>query len=67
MFSPDIPAAQLVCPAEQSEWGNFEYHPPDVADGQLVYNPFSYDVACLGGVLCQLVGVSVTFHYFTPV
>ncbi|KAK7676324.1 hypothetical protein QCA50_020707 [Cerrena zonata] len=56
MFSPDVPPSERMCPVEQSEWGIFEYHPPDVCEGQVVYDPFPYDVACLGGVFCQLVG-----------
>lgn len=57
MFPPDTPPSARVCPAEESTWGTFEYHPPDVANGEAVYDPFAYDVACMGGVLCHVIGV----------
>ncbi|CAL1698389.1 unnamed protein product [Somion occarium] len=60
MFPPDTPPSARVCPAEESTWGTFEYHPPDVANGEAVYDPFAYDVACMGGVLCHVIG------YMTP-
>ncbi|KAK7676328.1 hypothetical protein QCA50_020711 [Cerrena zonata] len=61
MFSPDIPLSQRICPAEESERGSAQYHPiDDVGYDQIAYDPFSYDVASLGGVLCELVG------YMTP-
>lgn len=57
IFPPDTPPAARVCPASESDWGSYRYHPPDAADGQTVYDPFAYDVACLGGLLCELIGV----------
>ncbi|CAL1698382.1 unnamed protein product [Somion occarium] len=56
IFPPDTPPAARVCPASESDWGSYRYHPPDAADGQTVYDPFAYDVACLGGLLCELIG-----------
>ncbi|CAL1698370.1 unnamed protein product [Somion occarium] len=60
MFSPDSPPACRVLPAAESEAGSYEYHPPDAANGETVYDPFAYDVACLGGFFCELIG------YVTP-
>ncbi|CAL1698414.1 unnamed protein product [Somion occarium] len=60
MFPSDILPADRVCPAADSECGTFEYHPPDVAEGATVYDPFAYDVACMGGLLCEVIG------YMTP-
>ncbi|CAL1698420.1 unnamed protein product [Somion occarium] len=59
-FSPETPPCARVCPASESEWGYFEFHPPDAANGESVYDPFAYDVACLGGLLCKTIG------YMTP-
>lgn len=59
VFHPDTPASERVCPVEESEWGSSQYHPPDITTEQDVYDPFSYDVACLGGVVCELVGVYI--------
>lgn len=58
MFSLETPPSERVRPEEESEIGSHQYHPEDVSRDQVVYDPFSYDVACLGGVLCELVGVS---------
>ncbi|CAL1698426.1 unnamed protein product [Somion occarium] len=60
MFPSDTPLANRLLPVSESEWGSPEYHPPDVANGETVYDPFAYDVACLGGVLCATIG------YLTP-
>lgn len=50
-----------MCPALESEWGSPQYHPPDAANGDIMYDPFAYDVACLGGLFCEVLGVrSVT-------
>lgn len=57
MFPSDTPLANRLLPVSESEWGSPEYHPPDVANGETVYDPFAYDVACLGGVLCATIGV----------
>ncbi|CAL1698396.1 unnamed protein product [Somion occarium] len=60
MFSSDTLPAERVCPASASEDGYFDFHPPDAANGETIYDPFAYDVACLGGLLCESIG------YMTP-
>lgn len=57
MFSSDTLPAERVCPASASEDGYFDFHPPDAANGETIYDPFAYDVACLGGLLCESIGV----------
>ncbi|KAI0369723.1 hypothetical protein BV20DRAFT_945797 [Pilatotrama ljubarskyi] len=37
-------------PAHEASWGSPIYHPPDVALGECEYNPFAFDVACLGNL-----------------
>lgn len=61
MFPPDTPPAARVCPASESDWGSPWYHPPDTANGEALYDPFAYDVACLGGLLCGIIGVRSIF------
>lgn len=56
-FPPDTPPEARVLPALESEYGSSEFHPPDAANGETVYDPFAYDVACLGGLLCEVIGV----------
>ena len=58
VYSPDTPPSQRVVSSEEGECGTHEYHPPDVIDSCLdTFDPFAFDVACLGGILCQLIGV----------
>ncbi|KAK7684504.1 hypothetical protein QCA50_012451 [Cerrena zonata] len=62
IFPPDSDPLSRVCPAWESDCGSPEYHPPDVIDRQseTMYDPFAFDVACMGGMLCDAVG------YLTP-
>ncbi|CAL1698365.1 unnamed protein product [Somion occarium] len=53
MFPPDTPQAERMRPVSESELGSYQYHPPDAANGQAMYDPFAYDVACLGGLFCE--------------
>lgn len=62
MYSRDTPHELRLRPAEESEIGTFEYHPADLENGESLYDPFSYDVACFGGMLCEVIGV----HNFSP-
>ncbi|KAK7684497.1 hypothetical protein QCA50_012444 [Cerrena zonata] len=60
MFPPDTPPELRLRPAEESEWGTYEYHLADLESGDSMYDPFAYDVGCLGGLLCEIIG------YLTP-
>ncbi|CAL1698376.1 unnamed protein product [Somion occarium] len=60
MFPPDTPPSARLCPASESDIGTCRYHPPDATNGAEMYDPFAFDVACLGGLLCEVIG------YMTP-
>ncbi|KAK7676331.1 hypothetical protein QCA50_020714 [Cerrena zonata] len=60
IFPPDTPPELRLRPAEESEWGTYEYHLADLESGDSMYDPFAYDVGCLGGLLCEMIG------YLTP-
>ncbi|CAL1698386.1 unnamed protein product [Somion occarium] len=59
-FPPDTPPSARMCLALESECGSPQYHPPDAANGDIMHDPFAYDVACLGGLFCEVLG------YLTP-
>ena len=61
VFPPETPQSKRVCPAGESEWGYPYFHPPDVSPAQTTYDPFTYDVACMGGFLCDTTGVRMAF------
>ena len=42
-------------------WGTYWAHPQDIAQGEYEYNPFAFDVACLGNVLLDALVVSTLF------
>ena len=44
---------------EKSNWGTPGYHPRDGQgeDSNATYDPFAFDVACMGGVLCEIMNV----------
>ncbi|KAK7684505.1 hypothetical protein QCA50_012452 [Cerrena zonata] len=53
----NVPPSQRVIPASDASWGELSFHPPDVlADGDAPYDPFPFDVACMGGLLCVAIG-----------
>ena len=50
-------------PSDESSFGSTMYHPQlDVSLAQPEYNPFAYDVGCLGNMLISFVAVSTTPH-----
>ncbi|KAK7676337.1 hypothetical protein QCA50_020720 [Cerrena zonata] len=55
-FPPDTPLEERLRPSIDCCIGTLEYQPPDGTDGEAFYDPFAFDVACLGGVFCELVG-----------
>lgn len=59
-FPPDTPLEERLRPSIDCCIGTLEYQPPDGTDGEAFYDPFAFDVACLGGVFCELVGVCPT-------
>lgn len=56
-FSVETHPAQRVRPCEECNFSTFGYQPPDGTNGEAFYDPFAFDVACLGGVFCELIGV----------
>ena len=59
LFPPNTPHSQRVLPVENSNSGTSEYHPRDGQgeDVNATYDPFAFDVACMGGVLCEIMNV----------
>ena len=49
-LEPGLPLASYRLPAYKSFCGCFSFHPEDAAHAQLEYNPFAFDVACLGNM-----------------
>lgn len=58
IFAPNVPHSERVLPSEETGWGSVYYHPPDGTNGEATYDPFAFDVACMGGILCEAIGVS---------
>lgn len=53
IFSPDAPSVDCRLDSSLSHWGIFFYHPPDTKQGEFDYDPFPFDVACLGNLLAE--------------
>ncbi|KAF8890484.1 hypothetical protein BD779DRAFT_274719 [Infundibulicybe gibba] len=54
-----VPLGTSRLPAELSADGTPWHHPKDVSQGEVDYNPFAYDVACMGTMLSR-------FDYLVP-
>ncbi|KAI0070473.1 hypothetical protein K474DRAFT_1670046 [Panus rudis PR-1116 ss-1] len=50
-FPEDTSVRDLRIPSDEAFYGWPNYHPRDVYRGQVDYNPFAFDVACLGHLL----------------
>ncbi|KAI0070379.1 hypothetical protein K474DRAFT_816925 [Panus rudis PR-1116 ss-1] len=50
-FPEDTSVKDFRIPSEHAFYGWPNYHPRDVYRGQVDYNPFAFDVACLGHLL----------------
>ncbi|KAK7684499.1 hypothetical protein QCA50_012446 [Cerrena zonata] len=57
-FVPETTPEERLCPSEESGYGTSEYHPEDGCNGEKFFDPFAFDVACLGGVFCELIGLA---------
>ncbi|OBZ74118.1 hypothetical protein A0H81_06460 [Grifola frondosa] len=49
-FPPGKPVEGYRSPSKEAYRGTDDYHPWDVYQGQFEYNPFAFDVGCLGNV-----------------
>lgn len=65
IFPPDIPPSERVLPASETSWGELSFHPQDVSDGDATYDPFAFDVACMGAMLCIAIGVGCLFKFLS--
>lgn len=45
---PDTSLKQCCRPSEEGHRGSPEYHPSDLSSAEPTYNPFAFDVGCLG-------------------
>ncbi|KAI0070377.1 hypothetical protein K474DRAFT_1687476 [Panus rudis PR-1116 ss-1] len=52
-FPEDISVKDFRLPSARAFCGWSQYHPRDVYRGQVDYNPFAFDVACLGHLLAS--------------
>ena len=53
-------------PAWEGNRGSLEFHPPDIYLAQPEYNPFAFDVACLGNMFLHYFTASILFAYHVP-
>lgn len=58
IFPPDTPLDTFRLESSHALCGAPEYHPMDVEQGEPYYNPFAYDVGCLGNLLASELDVS---------
>lgn len=58
IFPPNVPLSERVLPSDEANYGTVRFHPPDGTNGEATYDPFAFDVACMGGILCEAIGVS---------
>lgn len=49
-------------PSSYSTVGSWIYQPNDISAGEPDYDPYAFDVACLGGVLASRFDVSLTVY-----
>ena len=58
LYSPETLPSKHVVPLEEGVAVSEKYHPPDVTmSSQNSFDPFTFDVACLDGILCPVIGV----------
>lgn len=50
-FPPDVDIRTVRLPSREGWCGAINFHPADATMGQPEYNPFPFDVACLGNLL----------------
>ncbi|TDL23487.1 hypothetical protein BD410DRAFT_721283 [Rickenella mellea] len=50
IFPPDMPLEDCRLPSDLAGQGAPWFHPPDVLQGELDYDPFALDVGCMGNV-----------------
>lgn len=53
IFPPNASAMDCRLDSSLSNWGISLYHPPDTKQGEFDYDPFPFDVACLGNFLAE--------------
>ena len=56
-LDPGLPLASYRLPGYKSFCGDYSFQPEDAAYAQLEYNPFAFDVACLGNIFIVNHGV----------
>lgn len=59
IFPPDAPSVECRLDSFLSTWGISSHHPPDTKQGEFDYDPFPFDVACLGNLLAKY---DVSYH-----
>ncbi|TDL14140.1 hypothetical protein BD410DRAFT_699639, partial [Rickenella mellea] len=60
IFPPDKPFKDCRLPSYLAEQGAPWFHPPDVLQGELDYDPFAFDVGCMGNLFLG------EFEYLVP-
>src|SRR5882762_6235185 len=59
-FPPNSTPADMRLPSSLSWWGSYN-QPADTAQGELDYDPFAFDVGCLGVLFWNRFGVRFPF------
>jgi len=59
-FPPNSTPADMRLPSSLSWWGSYD-QPADTAQGELDYDPFAFDVGCLGVLFWDRFGASSFF------
>jgi hypothetical protein len=61
MFNPDSTPAERRLPSEFS-WEGGYHQPYDTSQGELDYDPFAFDVACMGNFFREYLQVCLQTH-----
>ena len=67
LFPRDAPLHICRLPADLASCGAPRYHPPDLQQGELDYNPFAFDVGCMGQFFLQCFHVRKSSSLFYPI
>lgn len=65
-FPHNVSLKECRRPSSEGEHGTFEYHPLDITLGEPQYNPFAFDVGCLGMMFLYFFSVRDQLSHAQP-
>ena len=65
-FPHNVSLEECRRPSSEGEHGTFEYHPLDITLGEPQYNPFAFDVGCLGMMFLYFFSVRDQLSHAQP-